>query len=105
MQWDHNNITHRGGEAPKIANEDIVTDIISQNLYSPSMLCINPIQDYAGMLDDIPHLLPFEERINVPSNLQQHWCYRIPFCVDDLTTVFSRLGRKVAQYVDASGRK
>lgn len=105
VQWYYNNIMHRGGEAPKIANEDIVTDIISQNLYSPSMLCINPIQDYAGMLDDIPHLLPFEERINVPSNLQQHWCYRIPFCVDDLTTVFSRLGRKVAQYVDASGRK
>ncbi len=105
VEWYYNNMMHRGGEAPKVATGEIVTNIICQNLQSPSMLCINPIQDYAGMVDDVPHLLPFEERINVPSNLQQHWCYRIPFCVDDLTTVFARLGKKLAECVDASGRK
>lgn len=105
VEWFYANMMHRGGEAPKVANADIVTNIICQNLHSPSMLCINPIQDYAGMMDDVPHLLPFEERINVPSNLQQHWCYRIPFCIDDLTTVYARLGTKIAECVDASGRK
>ena len=69
------------------------------------MLCINPIQDYAGMLDNVPHLLPFEERINVPSNADQHWKYRIPFCIDELGDKYPELARKVAAAVDASGRQ
>ena len=104
VEWYYHNIMGRCGEVPAVATDEIVTNIVCQHLNSPSMLCINPIQDYAGMCANVPHLLPFEERINVPSNADQHWCYRVPFCVDDLTTRYSQLGDKVAACVDASGR-
>ena len=105
VDWFYHNMMGRGGETPKVAGQDIVSEIISQNLAAPSMLCINPIQDYAGMLDNVPHLLPFEERINVPSNADQHWQYRIPFCVDELSSKYPELARKIAAAVDASGRQ
>ncbi len=95
---------HRQGETPRVAGQEIVTEIIKDNLKAPSMLCVNPIQDYAGMLDNMPHLLPFEERINVPSNADQHWQYRIPFKLDDLPTKYPDLAHKVAEAVDESGR-
>lgn len=104
VEWFYRNIMRRSDAVPQVAGGDIVTDIVCQHLNSPSMLCINPIQDYAGMLDDVPHLLPFEERINVPSNADHRWCYRVPFCVDDLTSKYAHLGHKVAACVDASGR-
>ncbi len=104
VDWFYHNMMHRQGETPRVAGQDIVTEIIKDNLKAPSMLCVNPIQDYAGMLDNMPHLLPFEERINVPSNADQHWQYRIPFRLDDLPTKYPDLARKVADAVDDSGR-
>lgn len=105
VDWFYHNMMGRSGATPGVAGQDIVSDVIEQNLKSPSMLCINPIQDYAGMLDNVPHLLPFEERINVPSNADQHWKYRIPFCIDELGDKYPELARKVAAAVDASGRQ
>ena len=105
VDWFYHNMMGRSGDTPAVAGQEIVSSIIAQNLKAPSMLCINPIQDYAGMIDNMPHLLPFEERINVPSNADQHWQYRIPFCVDELETKHPELARKVAAAVDESGRE
>lgn len=104
VEWYYHNMMYRGGNVPPVASGDIVTNVVCQHLNSPSMLCINPIQDYAGMLDNVPHLLPFEERINVPSNPDQMWRYRVPFLVDELKTKYPELHQKIAALVQSSGR-
>lgn len=103
-QWFYNNVLHHEGHAPGYASGKTVQEIVCQHLDAPSMLCVNPIQDYAGMVDNMPHLLPFEERINVPSNPQQQWRYRVPFNVDDLTTIHTALQEKLADIIDKSKR-
>ncbi|MBQ3634177.1 MAG: 4-alpha-glucanotransferase [Bacteroidales bacterium] len=104
VDWYYKNVLKMQGETPRVATENIVSAIVEQHLEAPSMLCINPIQDYAGMIDNMPHLLPFEERINVPSNQNQMWRYRVPFCIDDLVKNYPQFHGKVRYYVEKSGR-
>lgn len=103
-QWYYNNILHREGEAPRSASGDIVAQVLELHLQSPSMLCINPIQDYAGVVDNMPHLLPFEERINEPANSNHYWRYRVPFKIDELVTKYPQLHIKVKDLVTNNGR-
>ncbi len=104
VEYYYYNVMRRTGAVPAVATGDIATDIVCQHLNSPSMLCINPIQDYAAMLDHVPHLYPGEERINVPSNPNQMWRYRMPFLLDEIRDTHPEFHKKVAGCVDASGR-
>lgn len=103
-QWYYNNILHHSGEAPIAASGEIVSEIIKMHLQSPSMLCVNPIQDYAGTIDNMPHLLPHEERINEPSNPNNYWRYRIPFCIDEAIENYPQLHQRVHELVAESNR-
>lgn len=103
-QWYYNNVLHRAGTAPRVATEDIVTPIIEAHMKAPSMLCINPIQDYAGMIDHMPHLLPHEERINNPADQNNKWRYRVPFVVDRLMSDYPQLHEKIRKLVSECGR-
>lgn len=103
-QWYYNNVLGHKGDAPKVASGNIVAQVLDIHLKSPSMLCINPIQDYAGTIDDMPHLLPFEERINEPANANHYWRYRVPFKVDELVTKYPALRIMVRNLVAGSGR-
>lgn len=103
-QWYYNNILNHEGKAPHVANGKIVAEIIRLHMQAPSVLCINPIQDYAGTVDHMPHLLPHEERINEPSNPNNYWRYRIPFCIDEATEKYPLLHQNVRKMVEESGR-
>lgn len=103
-QWFYNNVLQCSGDAPVAASGKIVKSIIDMNLKSPSMLCINPIQDYAGIIDNMPHLLPHEERINDPANANHYWRYRMPFCIDEAVVKYPDLHTTVRQMVAESGR-
>lgn len=103
-QWYYNNILNHDGKAPKAASGDIVAQVLNIHMQSPSILCINPIQDYAGIVDNMPHLLPFEERINEPANSNHYWRYRIPFKLDELVTKYPELHIKVRDIVTKSKR-
>lgn len=103
-QWFYNNVLKHEGVAPRVASGEIVSEIIQMNLNSPSMLCINPIQDYAGTIDNMPHLLPHEERINQPADPNNQWKYRVPFCIEDLVTRYPQLHQNISEMVTKSGR-
>ena len=103
-QWYYNNVLGKEGTAPIAASGNIVADIVRIHLNAPSMLCINPIQDYAGIVDHMPHLLPHEERINDPANSNNYWRYRIPFCIDEVTEKYPLLHQSVRHLVQESGR-
>lgn len=103
-QWYYNNVLRHNGTAPVAATEDIVKEVIEMHLQSPSMLCINPIQDYAGTVDNMPHLLPHEERINQPADPNHYWRYRMPFCIDEAVARYPQLHTNVRNMVEKSGR-
>lgn len=103
-QWYYNNVLKMEGKAPVAASGDIVKAIIEMHMKSPSMLCINPIQDYAGTVDHMPHLLPREERINEPSNANNYWRYRMPFCIDEAVEKYPLMHQKAKAMVEESGR-
>lgn len=103
-QWFYSNVLGRQGVVPHVATEDIVRQIVGNHLNSPSILCINPLQDYAGMIDQMPHLLPHEEKINDPANPNHEWKYRILFAIDKLSENTPQLEELVRGMVVASGR-
>ena len=65
------------GVAPEEAEPWICRKIIEQHLASPAMLCILPLQDWLSVSAELRHPRPEEERINVPSDPDNYWHYRM----------------------------
>lgn len=101
-QYYYNNILKHSGIAPHPITTQLATEIIVAHISSPSMLCINPIQDYMAMDAAVPHLLPQEERINEPANPHHYWRFRVPFFIDDLNNYC--IGNKIAELVKENNR-
>lgn len=79
-----NGVLHCPGDAPHYAEPWVCDLIITQNLSSPSMLCILPLQDWLSMSGTLRRNDPREEQINVPSNPRHYWRYRMHLTVEDL---------------------
>lgn len=100
----YNQILGEFGVAPSFGNEVITTKIINQHIYSKSMLTVFPIQDLFGLKPDYFYgRNPKDERINVPSNPEHYWRYRMHISLEDLIkdkefsgqlkNIFSKSGR------------
>lgn len=79
-----NNVLHEPGEAPVYAEPWICDRIMTQLLDSPSMLCINPLQDWLSTDKDLRRNDPRDEQINDPANPRHYWRYRMHLTLDDL---------------------
>ena len=81
------------GDAPKEADGWIVQKIVEQHLCSPAILCILPLQDWLGMDETLRYPVPEDERINLPSNPDNYWHYRMHLNLEDLLKAddFNRL--------------
>jgi 4-alpha-glucanotransferase len=91
--WEENNdVTNRfyhnvlghNSNAPFFAEPWIIREIISQHLYSPSVLTIFPIQDLLAMDGDIRWDKTAEEQINVPANPDNKWRFRMEQSLEKL---------------------
>jgi 4-alpha-glucanotransferase len=91
--WESNHATadafwhdylHRSGEAPASCSGEIVHQVISDHLNSPSMLSILPIQDIIGMHEKIRKADALSEQINDPSNPKQYWKFRFHLSMESL---------------------
>ena len=80
----HNTMLHRGAAAPHPLPGWLARDILSRNLYSPSMLCIISIQDWMAMDENLRLDDPDAERINIPANPKHYWRYRMHVNLEDL---------------------
>ena len=80
----HNTMLHRGDAAPHPLPGWLARDILSRNLYSPSMLCIISIQDWMAMDENLRLDDPDAERINIPANPKHYWRYRMHVNLEDL---------------------
>ena len=72
------------GEAPEHCTPEIAEAIIKQHIYSPAMWVILPLQDWFAVNGRVRLQDPNGERINVPDNPDNFWCYRMHLKLEDL---------------------
>jgi len=91
------------GPAPAVCETWIIERIIDQHLLSNAMWIILPWQDWMAIDVVLRNEHPLAERINVPSNPRNFWCYRMHITLEQLLTedVFNK---KITEMIAASGR-
>jgi 4-alpha-glucanotransferase len=80
----YNTMLFEQGEAPLYCEPRVVEKIIYQHLQSPAMWVIIPIQDWLALDASLSNVPPADERINVPDNPKNEWCYRMHLYLEDL---------------------
>ena len=100
----YTHVLQHSGEAPEECSPEICREIISNHLDSPSMLAIIPLQDWFALDAAIRHPDPEAERINVPSNPDQYWQYRMHITLEELMQA-EELNTTIVDLIQKSGRK
>ena len=70
--------------APHVCETKICTKIIESHLHSSSMFVILPIQDWLSMFSNLRRENPNDERINIPSNPNHYWRFRMHIPIEEL---------------------
>jgi 4-alpha-glucanotransferase len=102
-QLFYNQVLQHSGEAPNSCEPWINREILIQHLFSPAMWAIFPLQDILGMDGDVRRNDPLTEQINVPSNPNHYWRYRMHLNLEDLLE-FEAFNEALAELVDKTGR-
>ena len=72
------------GEAPAQCPGAINQAVVDQHLASPAMWSVFQLQDLLGMDEGLRRADVAAERINVPANPKNRWCYRMHLTVEEL---------------------
>lgn len=91
------------GRAPEQLPAHLAEEIIARHLYCPSMLCILQLQDWLAMDGELRGKRPQDERINTPSDPDNHWQYRMHVTIEQLLEA-SRYNNKVKTMITRSRR-
>jgi 4-alpha-glucanotransferase len=104
MAGYYHTVLGRDGEPPCSCEPSLCEEIIRQNLESPSMWAVFPIQDILALSGELRRPGdPGEERINNPADPYQVWSFRLHISTEQLLKeeTFSAALRRL---VDDSGR-
>ncbi len=91
------------GTAPETCEQWIAEKIIEQHLQSQAMWIILPWQDWMAIETKLCHEHPNAERINVPSNPRNFWCYRMHMTLEQLLKE-DDFNAKIKEMITESGR-
>jgi len=91
------------GPAPATCETWIAERIIEQHLESNAMLIILPWQDWMALDSTLCLEHPFAERINVPSNPRNFWCYRMHMTLEQLLKE-DEFNNNLREMIEKSGR-
>ncbi|MEI7501773.1 MAG: 4-alpha-glucanotransferase, partial [Paludibacter sp.] len=91
------------GTAPATCEQWIAEKIIEQHLQSNAMWIILPWQDWMALDTKLCNEHPNAERINVPSNPRNFWCYRMHITLEQLLKE-DKLNQSISEMIVASGR-
>jgi len=91
------------GPAPAVCETWIIERIIDQHLLSNAMWIILPWQDWMAIDVVLRNEHPLAERINVPSNPRNFWCYRMHITLEQLLTE-DVYNKKITEMITNSGR-
>jgi 4-alpha-glucanotransferase len=91
------------GVPPGEATPTLCQALIRQHLEAPSMWAIFPLQDLLAMDQGLRHPDPHAERINIPSDPDHYWRYRLHLDLESLLAAY-RFNQRLAAMVTRSGR-
>lgn len=91
------------GPAPEVCSPLIAEKIVEQHLQSDAMLVILPWQDWMAMDKKLALKNPHAERINVPADPRNFWCYRMHLTLEQLLSE-KKFNAKVKKMIKESGR-
>lgn len=91
------------GMAPEKCEQWIAEKIVEQHLQSKAMWVILPWQDWIATEARLWLKHPVAERINVPSNPRNFWCYRIHIPLEKLLKD-DKFNRKIREMIEQAGR-
>ena len=83
-QQFYSNVLHFEGKAPEEMDGRIARAILQQHLHSPSAFAFIAWQDWMAMDERLRRANAEDERINVPSNRDHQWCYRMHIPLEQL---------------------
>jgi len=99
----YNHALRLQGPAPATCEPWIVEKILEQHLLSNAMWIILPWQDWMALSPDLRHENPAAERINIPSNPRNFWCYRMHLTLEQLLKE-DDFNLKISEMIAGSGR-
>jgi len=91
------------GAAPLQCTPEINALIVRQHLDSPAMWSIFQLQDLLGSDETLRRPDPREERINVPANPDNVWCFRMHLSLEQLLSAHA-FNQRLRQAIAAGGR-
>ncbi|MEO9021153.1 MAG: 4-alpha-glucanotransferase [Ginsengibacter sp.] len=91
------------GEAPFFCEGWINKRIVLQHLYSPAIWSIFQLADLLGSDESIRCKNPKEERINIPSDPDHYWHYRMHLNLEDLLKI-NEFNEGLKRNIEESGR-
>lgn len=83
-QYYYNNLLELEGEAPQECTPELCEQIVLRHLASTSMWSILPWQDWLSIDGMLRRDNPHEERINIPSDSEHYWQYRMHISLEEL---------------------
>ena len=83
-QLFYNTVLEHDGKAPAELSGWLCEEIVAHHLNCPSMLCLISLQDWLSIDEELRNPNIEEERINVPSNPKNYWCYRMHLPISEL---------------------
>jgi 4-alpha-glucanotransferase len=99
----YNKALEMHGAAPEKCEQWIAERIVQQHLDSNAMWIILPWQDWMAVETKLCLEHPFAERINVPSNPRNFWCYRMHIPLEKLLKE-TKFNDKIKEMVVKAGR-
>jgi 4-alpha-glucanotransferase len=99
----YKNILGHNDIAPFFAEPWVCEEIINQHMHSPAMWTIFPIQDLIAIDGSLRWDQTDKERINVPSDPENKWQYRMIITLEELIQS-SEFNRKIRNLVHLAGR-
>lgn len=99
----YNNMMGHYGAAPSVATPEVCEEIVRNQLYSNSILCIMALQDWMSIDGRWRNPNVEDERINVPANPKHYWRYRMHLTLEQLMKAQS-LNQKIRDMIAITGR-
>ena len=102
-QHYYNEQLQRSGIAPSELTPALAEQIIRQNLQSPAMLALFPLQDWLATSEKLRHPNANAERINNPADPNQRWNYRMHITLEQLCQEHE-FNHNITQWITLSDR-
>ncbi|VBB45875.1 4-alpha-glucanotransferase [uncultured Paludibacter sp.] len=103
IQRFYNRALGISGPAPEHCSAEIAERIVKQHLDSTAMLVILPWQDWMATNTKLRLKDPNAERINIPADPRNFWCYRMHLTLEKLLSE-KKFNAKLKKMIQESGR-